>query len=133
MASSTYTFSVKPAPLNPDTWFAGIVNDGDRNAMTGAVGSGIQTEDASATPVTSPLTISTTAVTHLVVPQNAVSMVINVSNASPVNISEVSAMTSYYQIQQIDGNVEIDLARQNDIYLMASSATATAWFYFKIV
>ena len=67
----TYT----PSPLRSKSGltFSGLVDDGNRVAMTGAQGNKFQTQDATGTPVKSPLACTTTTQT-LTVPSNAVSV-----------------------------------------------------------
>lgn len=134
MAGTTYTFTQKAAPSNPESNFAGMAADGNRVAMTGAIGSGMMTQDATGTPVTSPATVSNLAVTTINIPANAVQMVVNVGSASAVNFSEKSdASAQVFQIQSTDGIQYIDVARQSVIYMKAATASVSVWFYFKVV
>jgi hypothetical protein len=108
--------------------FGGLVNDANRNAMTGALGNSIQTEDATGTPVTSPVTVNTTKT--LVVPTNAVACTI-VSTTNAVQVSEDSTETASFALPA--GVVwTFDCARMTNIYLKTGSSTVVN-FYFTIV
>lgn len=108
--------------------FGGLVNDGNRNAMTGAVGNFIQTEDATGTPVTSPATVNTTQT--LKVPQNAVSCTI-VSTTNAVQVSEDSTSTASFALPA-GVPWTFDCARLQNIYLKTGSSTVVN-FYFTMV
>lgn len=108
--------------------FGGLVNDANRNAMTGATGNQMYTQDATGTPVTSPVTVNTTKT--LVVPTNAVSLTVSpVTN--PVQVSEDSTMTAYFAVPA-GTTWTIDCARMADIYLKTSGSTVVS-FYFNLV
>jgi hypothetical protein len=117
-----------PSGLKVQHNFGGLVNDGNRNAMTGVVGSTFQTQDATGTPVTSPATVNTTQT--LVVPQNAVSVLIaSVTNA--VQVSEDSTQSAFFTLPA--GNPQwFDCARQQNIYLKTGGSTVVS-FMFKLV
>ena len=122
-----YTPSPAKAHSTPSN-FGGLVNDGNRNAMTGAVGGSFVTRDATGTPITSPVTVNTTAT--LVVPQNAVSVAIR-SATNDVQVSEDSTQSTFFTLPH-DTVWEFDCARQQDIYLKTGSSTVVS-FLFKIV
>lgn len=106
--------------------FGGQVDDGNRNAM--GYGNIIQTEDATASPNVSPLTIATTATIKL--PSNAVQITI-VSTTNPVQVSEDSTQTAFFSLPA--GVIwTFDCARLTNIYLKVASSTVVN-FYFTIV
>lgn len=108
--------------------FGGVVTDGNRVALTGAIGSTMQTQDATGTPVTSPVTVNTTAT--LKIPQNATSIVItSVTNA--VQVSEDSGQTAFFALPAATV-WSFDVARQANIYLKTSGSTVVS-FYFVLV
>ncbi len=129
-----YTFSVKPiaTPSN----FGGLAVDGNRVSMTGVIGSGIQTVDATATPVASPLSVSGTTVYTLNVPTNAASIIVHcvAAAAASLQISEDSTVTTYTVISNSDGPCQFDVSRQSKIYFKLNTGlTVTAAFHFVIV
>ena len=127
-----YTFSVKPiaTPSN----FGGLAVDGNRVSMTGVVGSGIQTVDATATPVASPLSMSGTTVYTLNVPTNAASIIVHCATASAgIRVSEDSTVTSYTVISNSDGPCQYDVSRQSKIYFKIDVGSPTLAFHFVIV
>ena len=103
--------------------FGGMAADGNRDAMPYA-GSFV-TQDATASPVTSPTTVNTTAT--LTVPQAAVRCTLcSVTNA--VYISEDSTYSVYYS-QPAATPITIDCTRQQYIYLKASSSTVVSFLF----
>ena len=127
-----YTFSVKPiaTPSN----FGGLAVDGNRVSMTGVIGSGIQTVDATATPVASPMSMSGTTVYTLNVPSNAASIIVHCTAASAgIRVSEDSTVTSYTVISNSDGPCQFDVSRQSKIYFKIDTGTPTLAFHFVIV
>lgn len=109
--------------------FSNLQNDAGRNALTGAIGNRIQTSDATATAVTSPITALNGSQT-LVVPPNASSIVIaSVTNA--VQVSEDSTMSQYFQ--QPAGTIQqYDIANQNNVYLKTTTTTSVSWYFVTI-
>jgi len=104
------------------------VDDGNRNAMTGVLANAMQTQDATGTPVTSPVTVNTTKT--LTVPNNAACVLI-ASVTNPVQVSEDSTQSAYFALPA--GVVqEFDCARQQYIYLKTSGSTVVS-FLFKTV
>lgn len=123
-----YTPSPTKGPGAPST-FGGLVSDGNRNAMTGALGSYMQSRDATpTTPLVSPLTVNTTAT--LVVPQNAAQVTI-VSTTNAVQVSEDSTQTASFALPAASV-WQFDVARQQNVYLKVSGSTVVN-FYFTIV
>lgn len=108
--------------------FAGLPIDGNRVAMTGTTGNFMQSQDATGTPVVSPVTVNTTAT--LKVPSGAVSVKISpVTN--PVRVSEDSTYAAYFAVPA-GAVVDFDCANQAEIYLQTSSSTVVS-FQFKVV
>lgn len=122
-----YTPSVNKAHSTPSN-FGGLVNDGNRNAMTGVLGNSMQTRDATTSPVESPVTVNTQ--TTLTVPQNAAQVTI-VSTTNAVQVSEDSSQTDYFLLPA-GLPWTFDVARQQNVYLKTSGSTAVN-FYFTII
>lgn len=110
--------------------FGSLVNDQNRIGLTGATGNSVQSQDATATPVTSPATNMSASGVTLTVPANAVQFTIN----STVTI-QIGEDGSYAQGLNVPANTlyTIDCARQQYIYLKPSSGTNTVSFQFKLV
>jgi len=110
--------------------FGSLVNDQNRIGLTGATGNTIQSQDATGTPVTSPVTNMSGSGAALTVPANAVQFTVN----STVSI-QVGEDSSYAQGLTIPANTlwTIDCARIQNLYLKPSSGTNTVSFQFKIV
>ena len=108
--------------------FSGMQNDGNRVPMQGATGNLFFTQDETNTPVTSPVTVSTTKT--LTVPDGAVSVKI-APVTNPVQVSEDTVHASYFAVPagQV---VEFDCANMKEIYLKTGSSTVVS-FCFKIV
>ncbi len=123
----TYTLTALKSGGN---LFGGLVNDGNRNAMTGAIGSYFQSQDATASPVTSPATNMTTAGVTLIVPVNAVSFRIN--STVTIQVGEDSTYSEGY-LAPANADTHFDCARMANIYLKPSNATNTTYFQFTIV
>lgn len=82
------------------------------------IGSGFQTQDGAAVPVTSPLTLTGSTQT-LAVPQNAVELILNPATVS-MNVSEVSSMATYDVIAS--GTKEaVPCARMPFVYVNGAS------------
>jgi len=110
--------------------FGSLVQDQNRIGLTGATGNSVQSQDATASPVTSPVTNMSGSGVTLTVPANAVQFTIN----STVTI-QIGEDGSYAQGLNVPANTlyTIDCARQQYIYLLPSSGTNTVSFQFKIV
>lgn len=117
-----------PSALKTQHNFGGLVNDGNRNAMTGALGSIMQSIDGTDSPVTSPVTVTTTQT--LVVPPNAVQVTI-ISTTNPVQVSEDSTQTAFFTLPAALPWT-FDVARQNNVYLKTGGSTVVN-FYFTMV
>lgn len=123
---ATPTFKTPVIPSN----FGGLVNDANRNAMTGALGSWFQTSDATGTPKNSPLTVSNSAV-PIAVPTRAVQMTLSTNN--DLRISELSDVSTYY-ILAGGTAITIDIARLGILYLLRDGASdCTVKFMFNMV
>jgi hypothetical protein len=117
-----YTPSGRKAKTSPNN-FGGMKVDGNRVAMPYA--NVIQTEDATGTPVTSPVTVNTTAT--LTVPQNAVSLTVTpVTN--PVQVSEDSTQSTYFAVPAAAVQ-KFEVADQQYVYLKTGSSTVVSFFF----
>lgn len=110
--------------------FGSLVQDQNRIGLTGATGNSVLSQDATASPVTSPVTNMSVSGVTLTVPANAVQFTVN----SSVTI-QIGEDGSYAQGLNVPSNTlyTIDCARQQYIYLKPSSGTNTVSFQFKIV
>jgi hypothetical protein len=96
-------------------------------AFNGAPVQEMQTIDATASPVASPVTINTTQT--LVVPARATTCtIISVTNA--VQVSEDSTQTAYFSIPAATA-VTFPCKRLNNLYLKTGSSTVVS-FYFGV-
>ena|SRR5882757_5331672 len=119
---ATVTLKTKADPSN----FGGLVNDGNRNAMQ--FGNWPQTSDATASPVTSPVTVTTGTI--LTIPNNAAQIVI--SSSAALRISELSDVSTYF-VLPANTLLTIDIARLGLLYLKQDSGSCTVQFYFSVV
>lgn len=110
--------------------FGPLVTDSNRIGMTGSLGNTLQSQDATGTPVTSPVTNMVGTGVLLTVPVNAVQFTVD----STVTI-QVGEDTSFAQGLNVPANTlyTLDCARMTFIALKPSSATNTVSFQFKIV
>ena len=110
--------------------FGSLVQDQNRIGLTGATGNSVLSQDATASPVTSPVTNMSGSGVTLTVPANAVQFTIN----STVTI-QIGEDGSYAQGLNVPANTlyTIDCARQQYIYLKPTNGTNTVSFQFKIV
>ena len=110
--------------------FGSLVQDQNRIGLTGATGNSVLSQDATASPVTSPVTNMSGSGVTLTVPANAVQFTVN----SSVTI-QIGEDGSYAQGLNVPANTlyTIDCARQQYIYLKPSNGTNTVSFQFKIV
>lgn len=92
-------------------------------------GNSFQTSDATASPNTSPLSY-TGSVTTLVVPINALELVLTPSTA--LRISELVAMGTYNVISA-GTTMAFGVAGMSKVYIKQDSANGTLQFYFVIV
>ncbi len=124
MAYTASVFKTKSIPND----FGGLRSDANRNAMTGALGNFMQSQDATGTPVTSPATVNTTQT--LIVPQGAVSITV-ISVTNPVQVSEDSTQAAYFALPAAIPWT-FDVANQQNVYLKTSGSTVVS-FYFTMV
>lgn len=110
--------------------FGPLVTDSNRIGMTGSLGNTLQSQDATGTPVTSPVTNMSGTGVLLTVPVNAVQFTVD----STVTI-QIGEDTSFAQGLNVPANTlyTVDCARMTFIALKPSSATNTVSFQFKIV
>lgn len=108
--------------------FSGQAVDGNRVAM--GYGNAMVSQDATGTPVVSPVTNMTGSGVTLVVPQNAVRFTINSTVACLVGED-----SSFAQGINTVANVAMtfDVAQQATISVKPSSGTNTTSFYFTVV
>lgn len=131
---ATYTFTQKSQPSLPGQLsnFGNLRNDASRNALT-VTANGPQTVDISGSPVTSPATVSNSAVTTLTIPLNAI-RVNFLATTNTVNVSEsIAAVTSNYFTIPTGVQVAVDVALTSVLYLKANTGASTLSFWFDIV
>ncbi len=132
MASATQPGSIKPN--SGKTNFGSSVVDGNRVAMVGT-GSWFQTQDNTpTTALISPLAnISGSAVTTLIVPQNATT--ITIYSSVTLQVSEISGTSSLSQYFLVPATtiVTLPVARLLNLYILPSSGTNAIQFYFTTV
>lgn len=128
-----YPFSLKPK--SPPNNLGGLIVDANRVALTGAIGSGIQTYDATGTPVKSPNSAGLAAGLTINVPQDAIQMVCHCSGGAgaQIQVSEDAAFASYTKISNGDGPVTYDVARQSKIYFKTDAGSPTLSFHFILI
>lgn len=124
-----YTPTSRKTASSPNN-FSGLRVDGNRIAMTGALGNTLQSQDATGSPVTSPVTNMSASGVALTVPAGAVQFSIN-----PSVTCQVGEDASFAQGLQVPASVvsTFDCADMANIYLKPSSGTNTVYFQFKIV
>lgn len=126
--ASTYTFTVK-APASPtsgsktQSHFQNQAVDGSRVAIQ-AVGNGIQTTDATATPVVSPVTATTKT---LNVPESAIQ--VTLCSTAAFTVSEVSSGSPF----TVPANTVITLGVANTSVLYLTQSSGSISFFFTIV
>lgn len=124
--------SYTATPLRSKTLqsFGGLVTDSNRIGMTGALGATVVSQDAAASPVTSPVTNMSNSGVSLTVPSNAVQFTINSTVAF-----QIGEDTSYTQGLNVPANTlfTMDCARMTQIAIKTSNGTNTTSFQFKVV
>lgn len=133
---SVYTFIKKAVPQEPGPLnnFNNIERDGSKQPLTGVLGNGIQTSDATTSPVTSPVSVTTGTVVALNSPASAASITITPKTQS-VLVSEVSgtsSLTSYVEVP-VGTTQSFDIANQGIVYLLGGTGTAVISFFYQIV
>ena len=94
------------------------------------VAAGFQTQDATGTPQTSPLTVSNTVIT-IAVPDGAAELII-VYTDQAIRVSEIVGMTRYF-VLNAGSAVVIPVANTDSVYLVRDSADATVQFFFNLL
>jgi hypothetical protein len=124
MANATQPGSQKVYAYGPDGWYGSVPFDDNRAPVNGH--NYFQTQDATAgTNVVSPVA-ATTAVTTLVIPQNAVS--VTLISDGIFKVSEQASMSQYATIP-VGTPITLDVARQLNLYI-AAATTANVSFIF---
>lgn len=126
-----YTYGGNKLKSSPNN-FGGLRVDANRVAMSGALGNFMQSIDATATPVTSPITNGSGAGITLTVPQGAIQIVVHVLSAVTLLAGEDSTFT-YGMMVPTGTSVTFDVANQQYFYIKPSSGTNTIYFYFRMV
>lgn len=121
-----YTVTARKTTTVPTNTFGGMKGDSNHVAMP--FGNIINTQDATGTPLQSPLTVNTTAT--LVVPAGAVQCTI-ISTTNAVQVSEDSTQTAYFTLPAAT-LLTIDCVDMANIYLKTGSSTVVN-FMFKVV
>ena len=133
--ASAYTFVQKTAPTEPDQLsnFNNLVVDGSHVGMTGALGSGFQTTDATGTPVVSPVTVSNAGVTTIIVPASAIQVtVIAITNTVNVSEADATVATKYFTVPT-GVPITFEVARLSKFYMKANGGASTLSFFFNVV
>jgi hypothetical protein len=136
MAIPAYTFTKKAIPVEPNQQsnFGNVQRDGSKQPMFGYTGNGIQTQDYTGTPVTSPQTVANNSVLTLTTPLNAAAITIAAKTQS-VLVSEVSGTTSlasYYEIPAGQSQT-FGLANQGTLYLLGGTGSSVVSFFYDII
>lgn len=132
---TTYTFAKKPINQLAEgvtlTHFNNQPNDGARVSIQG-IGNGPMTTDASASIISSPVSVGPTLAKALTTPESAIE--ITLVSATPLQVSEASAsMSSYFQIPPNTPQT-FDIANCQTLYLLqANSTVGGASFFYTIV
>lgn len=130
-AAPTYTRKPIPVTPGPQDNLGGQVVDGNRITVQG-LASGIITTDISASPITSPTSL-TTSVTTITCPISAIRVIIsNLDATNNVLISELVGMATTFALLPKTSQA-FDIGRQGFIYLKSSSGTVSCSFAFELV
>lgn len=128
---SQYTFSQKP--VTSETTGSKDINrygnqpiDGSRIAIQG-IANGIQTTDASATPVTSPVTLAAAGSKALTTPESAITITVNNTGAAAMTVSEVASGSSF--TLNAGQSQEFNCANMETVYTASNSGTTYSFFY----
>ena len=113
--------------------FGSLVQDQNRVEMTGAIGNTIVSQDATGTPVTSPIGNGSGSGFALTVPANAVQCIFFCSTAGVT--LQIGEDSSYAQGMFVPATTyfTVDCARMTNIYVKPSNATNSIYFQFKVV
>lgn len=109
----------------PARLFQNLAIDGNNKPIQ--VGGSFVTADATGTPVTSPLSLTTTAVFTIIVPAGATK--VSVMSAADVKVSDVSDV-SKYDLIKANTKETLDVANMDKFYV-ANASSGTNNFYFK--
>lgn len=125
----------KVKSINPNlaSLFSNLQVDAGRNSLTGVLGNRMQSHDATATPVYSPITNGSAAGITLTVPQNAAQFYIYVASTDTAIVGEDSTFTYGMFVPTATVVGPIDVANQQFIYITPSSGTNTIYFYFSTI
>ena len=100
----------------------------DESSQSAKLGNQIVTADITASPKTSPLTVSNAAIT-LAVPTNAISVTF-FSTSNDVRVSDVSGVSTYF-VLKASVLVTIPCAKMSSIYVLRDGGSdATLQFFF---
>lgn len=125
-----YPFPTKPNPSEPsqEANFGNLRTTGAHTPIAGGA-NGFQTVDATASPQTSPLSV-TTGTTTLKVPLNA--STVTLSSSAAISISENSTISANSFLLPASTVLTLDIANQQFVYITTAS-TATVYFLFRII
>ena len=98
----------------------------DDNRVPIMTGSGFETQDATGTPQTSPLSYSSSVIT-IAIPENAAEVVLLPSTA--LRVSDIVGMTRYFTIPA-DTALALGISKMDNLYIVRDSADGTLNFYF---
>ena len=138
MATPTYTFTQKAEPSEPNqlNWYGNLRRDGSKQPMTGPMGNGIQTTDATTpTAINSATTVTSTSSMTLNSPVNATTLnfcAASATTTATLNVSEVSGMASYFTVP-LNQVISMDCGLQQPFYFEANTASVTLSFWYTIV
>jgi len=127
-----------PAKVNPRfTQFGSAPRDANRNAIMGQ--NYFATEDATGTPLTSPLAVPAASTTALQVPSAAVQIAL--ISSTDLRVSEDSSMSHYFVLKAntlekfpcLSPAVDQQLTNTGIIYLKADSSDAVVQFRFDCI
>jgi hypothetical protein len=133
---SNYTFTKRAVNAEPNQQsnFGNLQRDGSKQPMAGVLGNGFQTTDATGTPVTSPVSVTTGTVVTLNSPASAANITLT-ATAFTLFVSEVSGTSSLtsYTIIPVGQSMTFNIANQGPLYLLGGTGTCVAGFFYEIV
>ena len=106
------------------------IQDANANPV-GYAGGSFVTQDATGTPQTSPITVSSSEI-NLVVPDNATQFIFS-NNANAVRIYETSGSSHYYVVPASTNGFTIDCVGMTNIYMIRDSTDVVVQFMFNLV
>lgn len=126
----SYLFATKPQPSEPseEDNFGNLRTTGAHTAIAGG-GNGFQTVDATGTPLTSPLAV-TTGTTILKVPLNA--SAVTLSGSAAFSVSENPTIATNFFTVPSGVPITLDVAYQQFVYI-TTATTANVSFLFAII